>query len=320
MKRGMAFVSRQVRCEEGDGVVAKRARCSVCRQLMFYNKHTGQFIRHRDPHGEGNRLCAGSNLTTPVPNTVKAKAKPREQHGNTNRPPPTRTAPAPDPRERCTFCFKLLVPKADGCFRVHTVGSGVRCDGSGRRPSETVIRSAKTRKNASTESGDKDFADLSIRELREIATVAAELEAEQRAETNAIRRIQTEADERHQLETLLRSICDSEDSPEEIQRRLRVEAIKWRRRGVFWRERVAELDERYEADPESWEVELDAAREAMKRCADGCNLIERKIDGLTPQLRRPRLNTRPEGPPRVAPAPSKNAAERLWSAIQRLWT
>jgi len=170
------------------------------------------------------------------------------------------------------------------------------------------------------DSDDKDFADLSIRELREIATVAAELEAEQRAETTAIRRIQTETEERHQLKTLVRSICDSQDAPDEILGRLRMEAVKWRRRGAFWRERIAELEERHETDPESWEVELDAARDALKRCADSCNFIERKIDGLTPPRERPRANTRPEGPQQVSPAPGKSAAGRLWSAIQRLWS
>lgn len=300
--------------------MARRARCPVCHQPMFYNKHTGQFIRHRDPNGENNRLCAGSHLTTPVPNTVKAKATQREQRGKTNRPTPNRTAPPPDPRERCSYCFKLLVPRADGCFRVHTVGNGVRCAGSGRRPSDTPIRPTKTRKQVAADSDDKDFADLSIRELREIATVAAELEAEQRAETNALRRNQAEAEDRYQLKALVRSICDSQDAPDEILRRLRAEAVKWSRRGVFWRERITELEERYEADPESWEVELDAAREAQERCTESCNLIERRIDRLTPPREQPRAaNTRPEGPPQAAPAPGKGAAERLWSAIARLW-
>jgi hypothetical protein len=287
---------------------------------MSYDKYTGQFIRHRDPHGDVNRICAGSRLTMPVPNTAMAKVKKQEQSGKVKRAAASRTAPTPDPRERCSYCFKLLLPRADGCFRVHTVGSGVRCEGSGRQPKDPVIRSTKARRSVVRDGGDKDFADLSIRELREIATVAAELEAEQLDEVNAVRRIQNEVEERERLKMLVRNICDSPVPAEEIQRRLRAEAGKWRRRGMFWQERVVVLEERYESDPESWEVELDAAREAMKRCTDSCNFIERKVDRLTPQKQRPRLNNEPEGAPRVTPASSKSAVERLWSAIQRLWT
>lgn len=300
--------------------MAKRARCPVCHALMFYNKHTGQFIRHRDPGATDGRLCAGSHMTTPVPNTVKAKAKQRA-NGKPKRAVAQPQAAEPDPRQRCSYCFKLLVPRADGCFRVHTVGSGVRCEGSGRRPSDTPIRPTKARRPVSPDSADdKEFADLSFRELREVAAVAAELEAEQRAETVAIRRMNTEAEERQQLKALVRSIIGSEDSPEEIKRRLRAETVKWRRRGLYWQERIAVLEERYAADPESWEVELDAAREAMGRCTASCSLIDSKIAAMTPQPAPPRPGPRPEGAaPRDTPAPSRSTAERLWSAIQRLW-
>lgn len=304
-------------------VVPKSAKCPVCRELVHYNKFTGQFMRHRNPTDKA-RLCAGSQLATPVKNTVKAKAKQREKPRKVIRKDAVAAPVEPDPRQRCSYCFKLLMPRADGCFRVHTVASGVRCEGSGRPAVNTVIRSTSRRNKAAPDDRlEKDFLDLSIKDLREVASVAAELEAEQLAEARIVRRMELEIEDKQQLKAYVRRLSGSQEPPEEIQTRLGAEANKWRRRGIFWRNRVCDLEERYELDPDSWAAELDAARDAMKRCAQSCKYIEKKILELRPQTAAA-VDSGSTRTPQGARPPEKtinnmSAAERIWSAVQRLW-
>lgn len=269
-----------------DCVVAKRAECPHCHDLMYFNKDTGQLIRHIDRQAVGYQLCAGSQFKVPVPNF---KVEPSDA----------------DPRMRCSYCFKLLLTRADGSLRVHSVANGLRCEGSGRRPQDIGIHAAKTRTKPSQENDDEDFGDLTFRQLREVAAVAAELEAEQLAEAEIIRRMDAEVEDAQRLSALVGSLRGSQDAPEHAQTKLRAEADKWRSRGWFWKERISLVEKRNEVEPESWEMELDAAREALNRCEFSCAYIERRAAELSAlKLERPgkMLGT-----------------GRIWRAFQSLW-
>jgi hypothetical protein len=210
--------------------------------------------------------------------------------------------------------------RADGCFRSHTVGSGVRCEGSGRRPKD-ISRPPQTRSKHSPDFSEREFGDLSFKELREVAAVAAELEAEQRAEGKIRRRMDAEFAEQQQLKALIRNICGSEEAPDRIQQQLKSEANKWRRKGMFWLQRFEDLQERDRLDLDSWEVELEATRKAMKRCSEACQYIEHTAGKLLPPTSASVAKTTEAlKEPTDTQVGSRSTAERLWSAIQRLWS
>lgn len=294
----------------------RTARCPVCNELVHYDKYTGKFVRHRDPRAKNYRLCAGSQRTMPVPRTANAKAAspPRPQKAR----PKTPAAPV-DPRQRCPNCFKLLLPRADGCFRVHTVADGVRCEGSGLPVAESNFISGRRPKRP-YRSAERDFEDLSFKELIEAASIAAELEAEQAAETALVEQMKVERDEARRLEESVNGICEIPMPPEEIRKQLNAEASKWLQRETLWQRRITVLEGRCEVDPESWETELKAARKALKRCEQSC----RYIYSRSAELARRGDASRPAGgdtrsKSENAPKTNRSNAARLWSAVSRLW-
>jgi hypothetical protein len=201
-----------------------------------------------------------------------------------------------DPRRRCPVCFKLLTPRIDGCFRVHTISGDRVCVGSGD-PAEIWA------------DGNPDYDDWgepSLADMRRIAAESEELEEEQLAAFEVDRRSKDEIQEGWLLREVIQKLPDAKHPVSNGRKYLKSEAGKWLRREAFWQARISALNG-LRLDAEICEAELEQAREALAHCAEIYNYIMVAIAELDTMAKSPRFRLKQ----------GRNLIDQVWSVVQR---